>query len=106
MSDVTGVEEPLGPTLPDGLQSIPKYAGHGTFVRWCRQMHGAWSHDICNSHFTMSGAVEEDSLIQALDELIQDQSPDLLSLFAGVYTETTCLRCPSAISARGTPTSP
>ena len=35
----------------------------------------------------MSGAVEEDSLIQALDELIQDQSPDLLSLSAGVYTE-------------------
>jgi Subtilase family len=87
MSDVSGVEEPLGLTLPDGLQDIPKYAGHGTFVAGVVKCMAPGATVFVNSHFTMSGAVEEYSLIQALEELIQDQSPDLLSLSAGVYTD-------------------
>jgi subtilisin family serine protease len=87
LDGVDGKEEPLGPILPDGLQSIPKYAGHGTFIAGVAKCMAPGATVYVNRHFTMSGAIEEDALIQALEELIRDQSPDLLSLSAGIYTD-------------------
>jgi subtilisin family serine protease len=39
-----------------------------------------------NDHFTMSGGELEYVIIQKLEQLILDQSPDLVSLSAGTYT--------------------
>jgi subtilisin family serine protease len=87
LDGVDGEEEPFGPILPDGLQSIPKYAGHGTFIAGVAKCMAPGAAVYVNRHFTMSGAIEEDRLIQALEALIRDQSPDLLSLSAGLYTD-------------------
>jgi subtilisin family serine protease len=86
LDGVDGEEEPLGPILPDGLQSIPKYAGHGTFVAGVAKCMAREAAVFVNSHFTTCGADAEDSIIRKLEELIQNQEPDLLSLSAGVYT--------------------
>ena len=86
LADVTGDQEPVGPILPSGLQRIPKYAGHGTFVAGVAKCMAPESTVYVNDHFTMSGGELEYVIIQKLEQLILDQSPDVVSLSAGTYT--------------------
>jgi subtilisin family serine protease len=86
LAGVDGIEEQRGPTLPNGLQSIPQYAGHGTFVAGVAKCMAPTAAVFVNDHFTMSGGELEYVIIQKLEELIQNQSPDLISLSAGTYT--------------------
>ena len=97
LADVRGQEEQLGPTLSTGLphgptsstglQSIPQYAGHGTFVAGVAKCMAPTAAVHVNDHFTMSGGELEHVIIQKLEELIQGEQPaDLISLSAGTYT--------------------
>ena len=86
MTNVTGDPEPLGPILPNGLQRIPTYAGHGTFAAGVAKCTAPDAAVYVNNHFTESEGEAEDVIIQKLNQLIQSQSPDLVCLPAGLYT--------------------
>jgi subtilisin family serine protease len=86
MANVTGDPEVPGPTLPSGQQRIPKYAAHGTFGAGVAACMAPDARVYVNDHFTLSAAEREDVIIQKLDELIQNHSPDVVCLPAGTYT--------------------
>jgi subtilisin family serine protease len=86
MSQVTGDPEPLGEVLPNGLRRIPTYAGHGTFGAGVAKCAAPEAEVYVINHFTESEGEMEDVMIRKLDELITDQSPDVVCLPAGLYT--------------------
>jgi Subtilase family len=87
LANVAGDPEPLGPILPSGQQSIPKYAGHGTFGAGVAACMAPGADVYVNDHFTSSGGEREDVIIQKLEQLIAtDPPPDVVCLPAGTYT--------------------
>jgi subtilisin family serine protease len=85
LTRVRGDPEPPGSKLPSGLQRIRKYAGHGTFVAGVAACTAPGADVYVNDHFTKSGGELEHVIIQKLEELIRNQSPDVLCLSAGTY---------------------
>jgi len=79
------IETP-GPTLPTGEQAIPKYAAHGTFGAGVAACMAPEATIIVNSHFTMAAAQVETVIVQKVEEMIQNHSPDLICLPAGTDT--------------------
>ncbi len=86
LAGVTGETDPLGPVLPGGQRSIPQYAGHGTFVAGVASCMAPGATVYVNNHFSMSGGELEYVIIAKLEQLIQEFSPDVISLSAGTYT--------------------
>ncbi len=86
LAGVDGEWDPLGPTLAGGLQGIPEYAGHGTFMAGVAKTMAPTATVYVNNHFTLSGGVLEHVIIAKLEELIEEQSPDVVNLSAGTYT--------------------
>lgn len=86
LANVDGEADPLGLTLPGDRQSIPQYAGHGTFVAGVASCMAPGASVYVNNHFTKSGGELEHVIIQKLEQLIQDQAPDVVTLSAGTYT--------------------
>ena len=86
LAGVTGESDPLGPVLAGGQRSIPQYAGHGTFVAGVARCMAPEATVYVNNHFSKSGGELEYVIIQKLEQLIQDYSPDVISLSAGTYT--------------------
>lgn len=86
LADVTGEPEPAGLMLRDGLRSIRQYEGHGTFVAGVAKCTAPGATVHVTNHFTKSGGELEHVIIQKLEQLIQDQSPDVICLAAGTYT--------------------
>jgi hypothetical protein len=86
LAGVTGETDSLGPVLPNGLPSIPQYAGHGTFIAGVARCMAPGATVYVSNHFTMSGGELEYVIIQKLEQLISDFSPNLISLSAGTYT--------------------
>jgi hypothetical protein len=83
---VPGDLETPGPTLPTGQQAIPKYAAHGTFGAGVAACMAPDATIIVNNHFTLAAAEVEDVIIQKVDEMIQNHSPDVICLPAGTHT--------------------
>jgi len=86
LANVDGEPDPLGPMLPGDQQSIPQYAGHGTFVAGVASCMAPGASVYVNNHFTKSGGELEHVIIQKLEQLIRDQAPAVVSLSAGTYT--------------------
>jgi subtilisin family serine protease len=86
LDGVTGETDPLGPRLPGGPPSIPQYAGHGTFVAGVARCMAPRATVYVNNHFDKSGGELEHVIIAKLEQLIQEQSPDVICLSAGTYT--------------------
>jgi subtilisin family serine protease len=86
LAGVDGERDPLGPTQAGSLQGIPEYAGHGTFVAGVAKTMAPTAAVYVNDHFTLSGGVLEHVIIAKLEQLIEEQSPDVVSLSAGTYT--------------------
>jgi subtilisin family serine protease len=86
LAGVEGEEDPLGPAQVGGLPGIPEYAGHGTFIAGVAKTMAPTATVYVNNHFTLSGGVLEHVIIAKLEQLIQEQSPDVVSLSAGTYT--------------------
>jgi hypothetical protein len=86
LADVTGEPEPVGPTLRGGQRSIRQYEGHGTFAAGVAKCMAPGATVFVNNHFTLSGGELEHVIIQKLEQLIQDQAPDVICLPAGTYT--------------------
>jgi hypothetical protein len=87
LAGVTGDDDLLGPPLvPGGPPSIPQYAGHGTFAAGVARCMAPGATVYVGNHFTESGGERESVIIQKLEQLIHDQSPDVVCLPAGTYT--------------------
>jgi Subtilase family len=86
LADVTGEPDLLGPTLPSGLPHIPEFTGHGTFVAGVARCMAPRATVYVNNHFDKSGGELEHVIIGKLEQLIQEQSPDVICLSAGTYT--------------------
>ena len=85
-ANVVAVDLRYGPTLPTGQQAIPKYAAHGTFGAGVAACMAPDATIYVNDHLTLSAAEREDVIIQKVEELIQNHSPDVICLPAGTYT--------------------
>jgi Subtilase family len=86
LDGVAGELDPLGPVLPNGLQAIPEYAGHGTFAAGVARCMAPGADVFVNNHFSQSGGEREDVIIRKLEELILNFGPDVVNLSAGTYT--------------------
>jgi subtilisin family serine protease len=86
LAGVTGERDELGPVLPGGQPSIPEYTGHGTFVAGVARCMAPGASVYVNNHFAMSGGELEHVIIAKLEQLIREQSPDVICLPAGTYT--------------------
>jgi subtilisin family serine protease len=86
LANVGGEVEPPGPILPSGLQRLRWCAGHGTFGAGVTACMAPEATVYVNDHFTESAAEDEAVIIRKLEELIRDQSPNLICLPAGTYT--------------------
>ncbi len=86
LAGVTGEVDQLGPVLRGGVRSIPQYAGHGTFVAGVARCMAPGAAVYVNNHFTKSGGELEHVIIDKLEQLIREQSPDVVCLSAGTYT--------------------
>ena len=86
LAGVTGELDPLGPAQAGGLPRIPEYAGHGTFVAGVAKCMAPTATVYVNNHFSQSGGELEHVIIGKLEQLIEEQSPDVISLSAGTYT--------------------
>ena len=75
-----------GPTLPTGEQAIPKYAAHGTFGAGVAACMAPDATVVVNNHFTLAAAQVETVIIQKVEEMIQNHSPDVICLPAGTHT--------------------
>jgi hypothetical protein len=75
-----------GPTLSTGQQAIPKYAAHGTFGAGVAACMAPAATVVVNNHFTLAAAEVEVVIIQKIEEMIQNHSPDVICLPAGTHT--------------------
>ena len=86
LTGVSGEEDPLGPVQPNGEPLIPEYAGHGTFVAGVARCMAPDASVYVNNHFLLSGGEREYVIIEKLEELITQFSPQVINLSAGTYT--------------------
>jgi subtilisin family serine protease len=87
MTDVTGDADPLivqsGGGQPNQLQP---YAGHGTFIAGVVRTMAPKAEVIVRAVFTVAGAVFESDLVRALDAVLDNDYPDVISMSAGTWT--------------------
>jgi Subtilase family len=81
MRGVTGDPDP-------GIQppQLLPYAGHGTFIAGVVRSVAPRAEVIVRAAFSRSGAIFESDLIAALDRVLHDDSPDIISMSAGSWT--------------------
>jgi subtilisin family serine protease len=87
LAGVTGETDPLGQPLASGLNAIPSYCGHGTFVAGVARCEAPESDVYVANHFAKSGGEREWVIVEKLMELIaRDPAPQVVNLSAGTYT--------------------
>ena len=86
LAGVTGEPDLLGPAQAGGLPGIPEYTGHGTFIAGVARCVAPTAAVYVNDHFSESGGELEHVIIAKLEQLLAEQSPDIVSLSAGTYT--------------------
>jgi hypothetical protein len=81
MSGVTGEPDPAiqGSTL------LP-YAGHGTFIAGIVRTMAPRAEVFVRAFFDQVGAIFESDLVMALDKVLQEDAPDVISMSAGTLT--------------------
>jgi subtilisin family serine protease len=81
MSGVTGEPDPAiqSPTL------LP-YAGHGTFIAGVVRAMAPRAEVFVRAFFDRVGAIFESDLVMALDKVLDQDAPDIISMSAGTWT--------------------
>jgi subtilisin family serine protease len=82
MRGVTGDRDPT--IRPNG--TLDEYAGHGTFIAGVVRCMAPKAEVFVKAAFHTAGASPELDLINALDEVLEQDSPDIISLSAGTRT--------------------
>lgn len=85
LDGVSGENDPLGPSSPSGMQRIPEYTGHGTFIAGVAKCEAPEARVLVNDHFSTSGGELESVMVAKLDALVA-RGPDVINLSAGTYT--------------------
>jgi Subtilase family len=91
LGGVTGDPDPLGPALPGGAPSIPKYTGHGTFVSGVARCEAPGAAVHVARLFMKDGGEFEHVIARRLwqifaGDLTNGRVPALVNLSAGGYT--------------------
>jgi subtilase family protein len=87
LGGVTGEVDPLGPPLPGGLQAIPRYCGHGTFIAGVVRCQAPECAVYVANEFIYCGALRDWEVVQKLRQLLaRDPAPQVVNLSAGSYT--------------------
>ena len=81
MSGVTGEPDPA--IQPPDL--LP-YAGHGTFIAGVVRAMAPRAEVHVRAFFDRVGAIFESDLVAALDKVLQEDAPDIISMSAGTWT--------------------
>lgn len=86
LAGVTGDPDLLPPPSFLGVQRIPQYCGHGTFIAGVARSVAPAADVIVNDHMTASGGELETEFCRKLIQLLTSGTPpQVLSLSAGVY---------------------
>jgi subtilisin family serine protease len=81
---MTGVTGDADPAIANGV--LGPYAGHGTFIAGVVRCVAPRSEVIVKAIFDRAGATFESDLVEALDKVLQDDFPDIISMSAGTWT--------------------
>jgi subtilisin family serine protease len=81
---LAGVSGDPDPAVGPGV--LGAYAGHGTFIAGIVRCLAPRAEVIVRNVFHTGGATFESDLVEALDKVLQDDSPDVISLSAGAWT--------------------
>ncbi|MBX6355682.1 MAG: S8/S53 family peptidase, partial [Micromonosporaceae bacterium] len=81
MDGVTGEPDPA--IQPPDL--LP-YAGHGTFIAGVVRTMAPRAEVFVRAFFGQVGAIFESDLVMALDKVLQEDAPDIISMSAGTWT--------------------
>jgi subtilisin family serine protease len=81
MTGITGDDDPA-----IGAGVLGPYAGHGTFIAGVIRSIAPRAEVIVRSAFNRAGAVFESDLVEALDWVLANDSPDIISMSAGTWT--------------------
>jgi hypothetical protein len=93
LANVTGVDDPLGPVLagvppiPPGLQAIPQYTGHGTFVAGVASCQAPGADIYVFGDIVSGGGILETTIVNKLTALLASTAGlNVVNLSAGGYT--------------------
>jgi hypothetical protein len=81
---LSGVSGDADPAIAGAV--LGPYAGHGTFVAGVIRCFAPRAEVIVRCAFQTAGATFESDLVEALDEVLQNDSPDIISMSAGAWT--------------------
>jgi subtilisin family serine protease len=81
---MTGVSGDPDPAIGAGV--LGAYAGHGTFIAGVVRSVAPQAEVIVRSAFRRAGAVFESDLVEALDWVLANDAPDIISMSAGCWT--------------------
>jgi len=81
---LAGVEGDADPAIGAGV--LGPYAGHGTFIAGVVRCLAPRAEVIVRNVFHTGGATFESDLVEALDRVLHDDSPDVISMSAGART--------------------
>jgi hypothetical protein len=82
---LTGVTGDPDPAITGG--TLGPYAGHGTFIAGVIRSLAPQAEVIVRGVFTRAGASFESSLVTALDGVLSNDYPDVISMSAGTLTD-------------------
>jgi subtilisin family serine protease len=81
---LAGVSGDADPAITGG--TLGPYAGHGTFIAGIVRCIAPRAEVIVRNVFHTGGATFESDLVEALDKVLHDDSPDVISMSAGAWT--------------------
>jgi hypothetical protein len=81
MAGVTGDPDP-----EIGAGVLGPYAGHGTFIAGVIRSIAPRAEVIVRSAFNRAGAIYESDLVEALEDVLANDHPDVISMSAGTWT--------------------
>ena len=83
---VNGDPDLVGPLLPNGLNRVDEFTGHGLFIAGVVRCSAPSADVFVNDHFTSSGGEVESVMISKLNDLLTSCQPQVINLSAGTYT--------------------
>jgi len=86
LTRVTGTPDPaVGPGPANPRRPLASYAGHGTFIAGIIRTVAPRAEVHVRADFQIGGSIFESDLIKALEDVLANDNPDIISMSAGVW---------------------